>query len=137
MIDFPDTDERVAQNTSPDVNTKIQQDIAKSLDFYQANPQLIHSRLRELNQEWDIERVLETNASTLIMATSALGFTVNRKFFAVPFIVGAFLLQHALQGWCPPLPILRRLGYRTTREIQQERNALEHILEGVNLPLNF
>jgi hypothetical protein len=39
-------------------------------------------------------------------------------------VVGTFLLQHALQGWCPPVPILRRLGYRTAREIFEERLAL-------------
>ncbi len=127
MIHLPDTNQRVAKNTSPKVNLKIQHDIEKSISFYKANPNLISTRLHELNEEWDIERVLETNASSLIVASSALGFIVNRKFFAVPLIVGAFLLQHALQGWCPPLPILRRMGYRTTSEIQQERDALESI----------
>jgi len=39
--------------------------------------------------------------------------------------VTAFLLQHAVQGWCPPLPVLRRLGFRTAREIEVERNALK------------
>ena len=30
------------------------------------------------------------------------------------FSVGvlAFLLQHALQGWCPPMPVFRWLGFR-------------------------
>lgn len=36
-----------------------------------------------------------------------------------------FLFQHAIQGWCPPLPILRRLGFRTAEEINQERYALK------------
>ncbi|WP_111420331.1 efflux transporter outer membrane subunit, partial [Rhodoplanes roseus] len=27
-----------------------------------------------------------------------------------------FLFQHAIQGWCPPVPILRRLGFRTELE---------------------
>jgi hypothetical protein len=35
-----------------------------------------------------------------------------------------FLLQHGLQGWCPPLPVLRRLGVRTQREIDAEKYAL-------------
>ncbi|WP_407921819.1 hypothetical protein, partial [Corallococcus sp. AB049A] len=30
--------------------------------------------------------------------------------------MGSFLLQHGLQGWCPPLPLLRRLGLRTRGE---------------------
>jgi hypothetical protein len=39
--------------------------------------------------------------------------------------VTAFLFQHAVQGWCPPVPILRRLGFRTVTEIEQERHALK------------
>jgi hypothetical protein len=35
------------------------------------------------------------------------------------------LLQHAVQGWCPPIPILRRLGFRTADEINRERYALK------------
>jgi hypothetical protein len=36
-----------------------------------------------------------------------------------------FLFQHAIQGWCPPVPVLRRLGFRTANEIEQERTALK------------
>lgn len=36
-----------------------------------------------------------------------------------------FLLMHAVQGWCPPIPVLRRFGVRTTFEIDRERNALK------------
>ena len=44
-------------------------------------------------------------------------------------VVAAFLLQHALQGWCPPLPLLRRMGMRTSAEIHEEIIALR-ILRG-------
>jgi len=37
----------------------------------------------------------------------------------------SFCLQHALQGWCPPLTLFRRLGIRTQREIDDERTALK------------
>ena len=39
----------------------------------------------------------------------------------------AFLFQHALQGWCPPVPVLRRLGFRTVYEIDRERFSLKAI----------
>ena len=130
-MELPNTNERVALNTSERANNDIYMHTQNSIYFYRRNPQLIEDRLEELDKEWDIERVLETNASTLIVGATALGFLVNKKLFAVPFVVGAFLLQHALQGWCPPLPILRRLGYRTTSEIQEERSALENIAKGL------
>jgi hypothetical protein len=34
-------------------------------------------------------------------------------------------LQHAVQGWCPPIPVLRRFGFRTADEINRERYALK------------
>ncbi len=36
-----------------------------------------------------------------------------------------FLLQHALQGWCPPVPFFRERGVRTAAEIGRERYALK------------
>ncbi|MGZ8260730.1 MAG: hypothetical protein ACXWUL_09285 [Caldimonas sp.] len=78
-----------------------------------------------MKREWDIERCLETGASSLTIIGSALGVAVDRKWFLLPMGVAAFLLQHALQGWCPPLPVFRRLGVRTAEEINEERYALK------------
>jgi hypothetical protein len=50
---------------------------------------------------------------------------VNRKWLFLPGVVAGFLLQHAVQGWCPPLPLFRRLGIRTASEIEYERYALK------------
>jgi hypothetical protein len=44
-------------------------------------------------------------------------------------MAGGFMVQHALQGWCPPIALLRRLGVRTAREIEEERCELKRILE--------
>jgi hypothetical protein len=90
-----------------------------------AGPAGIQKRLNELQREWDIERAIEANASSLALAGLALGFFVSSWFYLLPAAVAAFLLQHALQGWCPPVPVLRRLGYRTQTEIEQERYALK------------
>jgi hypothetical protein len=54
-----------------------------------------------------------------------LGLTVNRKWFMLPAGVAAFLLQHAIQGWCPPLSVFRRMRVRTADEINEERFALK------------
>jgi hypothetical protein len=81
--------------------------------------------LQELDREWDIERSIEANASTVALTGLGLGAFVDRRFFALPAVVASFLLMHALQGWCPPVPILRRLGFRTQSEIEEERYALK------------
>jgi hypothetical protein len=85
-----------------------------------ASPQ----RLKQLDREWDIERAIEANASSLMLVGLGLGLGVDRKFLALPLVVSAFLLQHALQGWCPPVTVFRRLGIRTQGEIEEERRRL-------------
>jgi hypothetical protein len=127
---LPATQERVPLNTSKPSNARIQgrtlHDVSR---FVGADPVFIDERIRELEHEWDVERTLEANAASLALAGVALGFAADRRFFVLPGIVAAFLLQHALQGWCPPLPLLRKLGIRTAKEIQDEIIALR-ILRG-------
>jgi hypothetical protein len=127
---LPDTQDRVPNNTSARINRRIQgrtlHDVSR---FIGADPVFIDERIRQLRREWDIERTLEANAATLSLAGLALGALVDRRFLVLPAMVTAFLLQHALQGWCPPLPVLRRMGIRTAREIQDEVIALR-ILRG-------
>lgn len=122
---LPSTIDRVPSHTAPHVNERIRERtrhrVARALRDGEAG---IERRLAELDREWDVERVLEANAASLIVASSVLGFARDSRFFIVPAIVGGFLLQHALQGWCPPLPFLRRLGVRTADEIEEERRML-------------
>lgn len=117
--------DRVAASTAREVNERIREETEARLAYYAAHPEEIPSRLAELEREWDIERMLETNASALAFTGIVLGSTVDRRWLALPALVTAFLFQHAVQGWCPPLPILRRLGYRTAKEIARERYGLQ------------
>jgi hypothetical protein len=123
---LPSTVERVPRQTADHVNAEIQRQLSENVAKYAAEgAAAIEQRLSELDKEWDIERTLEANAATAVLCGMALGVSVNRRWFAVPAIVAGFLLQHALQGWCPPIPVFRRLGVRTSSEIEQERYALK------------
>jgi hypothetical protein len=123
---LPSTVGRVPQNTADEVNEQIHRRTEESIAWtIRRGPVAVERRLAELDREWDIERLLEANASSIILVGLVLGTTANRKFLLVPAAVAAFLLLHALQGWCPPLPILRRLGVRTQAEIESERYALK------------
>jgi hypothetical protein len=82
-------------------------------------------RLDELDREWDIERALEANAAAVSLIGLALGRLVSRRWYFLPTAVATFLLQHAVQGWCPPVGLFRRYGVRTQREIDEERYALK------------
>jgi hypothetical protein len=123
---FPATAARVPLNTDEDVNRQIRRETDERVTWYATRGRAaINRRLVELDQEWDIERTLEANAATASLIGLTLGATVERRFFLFPAAVAAFLLQHAVQGWCPPLPIFRRWGVRTQSEIDHERYALK------------
>jgi hypothetical protein len=122
---LPATTARVDRVTSDDAKRRIAQAIEESVRYHAAHPERIGERLRELNAEWDIERILAANAATLALTGTLLGAFVNKRWLALPAVVTGFLLQHALQGWCPPLPVFRSRGVRTASEIERERYALK------------
>jgi hypothetical protein len=125
---IPSTVERVPQHTAEQVNERLGQATEKRIARCAAGGrEAIDRRLAELDHEWDIERTLEANAATLTAAGAALALLSDRRFAFVPLVVGSFLLQHAVQGWCPPLPVFRHLGVRTQSEIDHERHALKSL----------
>jgi hypothetical protein len=120
------TYDRVRANTAPRVNWKIDDQMSQRVKAYEGQGRnAISQRIEELEREWDIERVLEMNASALAFTGLVLGITHSRKWLLIPGVVLPFLFQHAVQGWCPPLPALRRLGVRTREEIDREKYALK------------
>ena len=94
--------DRVRQHSSEKANERI--DRATQRRVLRAGGEskpALSRRLEELDSEWDMERVLETNASALALGGVLLGLLVNKKFFAIPCFVLPFLLLHAIKGWCP------------------------------------
>lgn len=116
---------RVEANTSPARQREIDAEMAASLEACARELERAEARLAELDREWDVERAIELNASALMLGGLVLSLTVDRKWIVLPLAVSGFLMQHAVQGWCPPIPVLRWLGVRTAREIERERYALK------------
>ena len=120
------TTDRVQANTARHVNeeiaTEAERRVLRAAGLGEA---AISRHIGELEEEWDIERWLEANAAALAFTGVVLGLFVNKKFLAIPCFVLPFLFQHAVQGWCPPVPMFRRFGVRTRREIDAEKYALK------------
>ena len=115
---------RAADQTDSSVDRRIRRQTHANVAWYAAHPEEIEERLAELDREWDLERLLELNSSILSLVGLGLGLTRSRYWLLLPLAVQGFFLQHAVQGWCPPLPVLRRLEMRTPAEIEAERTAL-------------
>jgi hypothetical protein len=121
------TARRVAEHTSEEVNRAIRERTAAHVAYLAEHREQIPRRLGELDREWDVERALATASSCFSLLGLAVGLAGRRRWLYLPVVVQGFYLQHTLQGWCPPLPVFRRLGFRTPDEIGEERCALEAI----------
>jgi hypothetical protein len=125
MTAVPSTTDRVVLHTNQQVNEEIHRQTEARIAYFAAHPDEIDHRLAEIDEEWDIERTLETNAASVVLFGSFMSLLGGRKWMILPMVASGFLLQHAIQGWCPPMGIFRRMGVRTAREIENERAALK------------
>ena len=108
-------------------STEAEKEIQDKLNHYYHDQQEITLRLAELDEEWDIERVLQLEGTALTIAGLILGLTVNKKWFALPLATSLILLNAIAKNWVTPMPILRKLGFRTRVEIDKEKYALKAI----------
>ena len=125
---LPATRQRVSLHSAEAVNRRIHDEAIERVERA-AESDATGARIEALDSEWDTERVLQTTFALVTLAGLALGAFVDRRSLALPAAAAGFMLQHALQGWCPPLAIFRRRGYRTAAEIERERRALK-VLRG-------
>lgn len=118
--------ERVRRATGRQQNAHIDNLTMFNLEYYKSEGRAaIDQRIRELDREWDLERTLEMNAAAFAFTGSLLAAVVHKRWLMVPLVVTAFLAQHAIQGWCPPVEAFRRMGVRTRPEIDREKYALK------------
>jgi hypothetical protein len=117
--------DRVRASTSASVNHRLDQAMMKRIWSYAHKSRAeLDARIAELDREWDLERVLETNAAGLALSGVLLSALSSRKWLLLPATVLGFLLQHSLTRQSAPVQLLRRLGIRTRREIESEKYAM-------------
>jgi len=134
---IPATTQRLIRNTPNRVNEVISDRIRDNVArFASATPALLEQRLRELDHEWDVERVTGAASGLVLLGSVLLAWFMGEGWLVLPAIIGGCLLLHAVIGWTPALPLIRQLGYRTAEEIAQERYALKAI-RGDFQPMNL
>lgn len=118
---------------TPEADTqRIRERFEANLLYYVANPRLISQRLRELDREWSIERLLEANAAALAGAGTLMSLFRSKAWLLLPAGATGLLMQHAVQGSCAPLKLFRQMGFRSSEEIDEERFALTILLDNVD-----
>lgn len=117
---------RVEEHTAPPINRHIREQIEQNIKkFSSGDPVAIEDRIEQLQKEWDVERTLQTNFGIVSLLGLALGTFYDKRWLLLTSGASVFMVQHSLQGWCPPLAVLRRLGIRSAREIEDEIFALK------------
>lgn len=80
MNENTENTDRIRANTSQEINHQIDSEIDASVrEFASKSDRKITDRINELDQEWDIERTLETNASLIALSGLVLGVTHNKN----------------------------------------------------------
>lgn len=120
--------DRVRRYTSEQQLRRINEMTLRNVRHYSGlPPDVIETRIQELEGEWSVERFLQLNVATIGLTTALLAATRNRKWGYATCAALAFFLLHATDGFDPPLPLLRQLGVRTRSEIDREIYALKVI----------
>jgi hypothetical protein len=92
------------------------------------------ARLRHVESEIDQEQAMQFGAAAVGFIGAILSLTVSSGFVLLPAFAVATLGQYLVQGWCPPLALLARLGLRSSAEIDGERYALAAALDESRVP---
>jgi hypothetical protein len=116
--------DRVRAHTASGVNAQIDRVTAGAIaEAAGSGRDGLVRRAADLDHEWDVDRALMANFAVLAGLTYAL--SRQHPFWRWLFRAQlGFLLWHALVGWCPPVAAFRRLGFRTVREIEVERQEI-------------
>ena len=82
-----DSATRVNVNTDREVNERIRRDTQTNIEYYAQHPELIDGRLKELDQEWDVERWLQVNSAALTLLGLFMALTRGRHWLVLPIAV--------------------------------------------------
>jgi hypothetical protein len=79
--------DRVTFHDSPRVSAKLRERLVRSVAHHSSHPEEIGARLRELDREWDVERVLQTQSSALTLLGLAMSVLRRRRWLLLPVLV--------------------------------------------------
>ena len=91
--------DKVRAKTPPEINKAIDIETAAMVRFYASKTDYeISKRIEELDNEWDIGRIVDVRAATVSLTGVMLGLKRSKKWLILPTIASIFLLQYAIQA---------------------------------------
>ncbi len=99
--------DRIRKQTDQAINARIDRDTDIRIMWFAERPAAeVNLRLGELDEEWDMEKVLGSNGALLALTGAVLGCPAVKNL----------------------VPLLRRLGIRTRHEVDRERQSLRRLV---------
>ena len=102
---------------------RIRRQLQVNVAYYARRLDRIEERLQDLEREWDVERAVAVGAGAAVLVGLGLGL-IRKRWLLLSAGAAVLLIAHSTGRCCEP-PVLRCLGVRTRREIEQERYALK------------
>ncbi len=122
----PDEPDRIRENTSEEINRRIDRYTEDNIRYFATQGRgAISERIDDLEEEWDVDRLVQACISGVGLTSIIFGAVFSRKWWLVTTAAVGFLGNHAVNGWCPSAILFRRLGFRTRQEIDREKYALK------------
>lgn len=85
----------------------------------------ISRRLASLERRPDVGRAIDFTAASIALAGVSMMRRDGPGWWSLPLLSSLVLFQRALTGTAFVVPLFRRLGFRTRREIDVEKYALK------------
>ncbi|HTL66100.1 MAG TPA: hypothetical protein VL200_00420 [Lacunisphaera sp.] len=129
MFSRPDHEpDRARRYSTPRQLARIDEKSDRNVRLYgRQSRDMIDARIAELRAEWSLERVVQLNIAAVGLGTVLLALTRNRRWGLATCGAMAFLFLHATDGFAPPVPVWRELGFRSRAEIDREIYALKAV----------
>ncbi|MCY7421614.1 MAG: hypothetical protein LH478_07705 [Chitinophagaceae bacterium] len=125
MINIINSTKKMVQHAKPAIGNS-NKGVADNLDYYRLeSEEVIGTRIKELEAEWDVERTVELKASLLALSGIILGVSAGKKWLIIPAAICSFFAIHAIRGNRLPLTG----NFRTRKQIAEEQFGLKELLK--------
>lgn len=121
-----DHEDMIRENTSEEINRRIDRYTEDNIRYYATqSADVISGRINMLEQEWDIQKLVQSLSAGIGLGSIILGVLGSKKWWFLTTLTTAASGLHAVKGWSPETVALRRMGFRTRQEIDREKYALK------------
>ncbi len=116
----------VRTHTPDQLNRRIDERVERCVRYMaQQERSEIGHYLQQLEEEWDVNRVLAVGGSVVTLSGLLLSRGLGRGWLGLSAAVAGLMLQQGLVGHSLLAALVRSLGVRTRREIDLEKFALK------------